>query len=113
MDKIICNARSCMHNMSGSCDAGVVRIEEFIRTHGGIPYCATLSLSGDSANTMRNFFKQQFWRADQRGEGGSLCCTMLRCTHNERGFCNAERIEILSPRPGESRFAICASYRKK
>lgn len=102
-----------MHNMSGYCDAGVVRVEEYVRSHGGIPYCATLSLSGDSANTMQNFFKQQFWRSDHRSEGGSLCCTMLRCINNDRGFCGAAQIEVLAPRPGESRFAICGSYRKK
>ena len=113
MDKIVCSARSCMHNMSGSCDAGVVRVEEFIRTHGGIPYCATLSVSGDSANTMQNFFTQKFWRADNRGAGGSLCCTMLRCRHNTQGFCGADSVEIHAPRPGESRFAVCGSYEKK
>ena len=102
-----------MHNMSGYCDAGVVRIEEFIRSHGGIPYCATLSLGGDSANTMRNFFQQQFWRTDRQGSGGSLCCAMLRCTHNTQGFCNAERVKILAPQPSESRVAICGSYRKE
>jgi hypothetical protein len=33
--------------------------------------------------------------------------------HNDRGFCSSARIEILSPYPQESRFAVCGSYQKK
>lgn len=102
-----------MHNMSGVCDAGVVRVEELIRAQGGVAYCGTFSLGGDSPNTMRNFFRQSFWRQDPGGQGGSLVCSMLRCVQNDHGFCNAPRVTILPPNPPESRFAPCGSYEKR
>ena len=106
MNKIRCSAYDCMHNMGGSCDAGVVSVWE--KVDDGAAWCGTYTHKLDDDNVTSDVSPLGFKCSRQ---SGSIACAMQSCRYQQNGLCDAQEVfmDVLVPDTG----AYCMTYGKR
>ena len=102
MDRIVCSAKKCFHNMAGACFADMVFVDEYVDEYGGMPYCRSFESQRPSG----------YAGTDKKiAVSGDICCAIRNCIYNKDRFCTADYIKISGQDQGN--LCWCLRYQKK
>lgn len=99
MDKIVCGAKRCFHNMAGACFADVVFVDEHIDECGSAPYCR--SFEGVTPSIYAGTDRRVVFPGD-------VCCSKINCIYNKGRICESPVINISGPERGS--LCWCLNY---
>lgn len=99
MEKLSCSARCCINNINGLCSAKAIHIRGVEAYSSSGTFCNTYEFNKFS-NTVSNITNVNFFGAITQPFTNNImmspeiACDAVKCTHNNRGFCDAKDVYI-------------------
>ncbi|MDO4291789.1 MAG: DUF1540 domain-containing protein [Eubacteriales bacterium] len=104
MTELKCDAVSCTYNNDDCCCRGDILV-------GGSRACSIGDTCCESFREQREGSARN--RAEQPSPRISIDCEAVRCLYNTNYKCQAEHVDILGGRAGESRETACGTFVEK
>ncbi len=111
---IKCDAKKCMHNCDGLCNAAVVHVRDG-KDSAQTARCTTYAyrISNTGSRLLMEMGEDMSLDRSNTRENIPIACGKFNCLHNQDCVCTSGSIHVLSPKDSTNNQCFCNTFKQR